>query len=163
MDMTNDAGFIRAIAAAPADDNLRLVYADWLEERGDLRGEFLRLAVALKNMPPDDANVSYTRTRLLQLRPLVSTDWLATAFPVLYFTLQIQCPQCRGVTTICAHLAKEPRADQIVVAHCFYDRKSCHIPARAMAQVGVCQCSGEAAGVGQAEVSTGARVRGFLV
>jgi uncharacterized protein (TIGR02996 family) len=38
-----EAAFLRAIADDPADDTNRLVYADWLEERGDPRGEYIRL------------------------------------------------------------------------------------------------------------------------
>src|SRR5262245_38486286 len=41
--MNQEEGFLRAIAAEPGDDTVRLVYADWLEERGDPRAEFLRL------------------------------------------------------------------------------------------------------------------------
>jgi uncharacterized protein (TIGR02996 family) len=40
--MTDEAAFLRAIQAAPADDAHWLVYADWLDERGDPRGQFLR-------------------------------------------------------------------------------------------------------------------------
>jgi uncharacterized protein (TIGR02996 family) len=36
---------LQAILADPEDDAPRLVYADWLEERGDPRGEFIRLQV----------------------------------------------------------------------------------------------------------------------
>lgn len=43
--MTDDEAFVRAIVASPADDAPRLVYADWLEERGDLRGVYLRATV----------------------------------------------------------------------------------------------------------------------
>src|SRR5262245_57924927 len=35
--------FLQAIKENPDDDAPRLVLADWLEERGDLRGEFVRL------------------------------------------------------------------------------------------------------------------------
>src|ERR1700722_14961170 len=35
--------FLEAIAADPVDETSRLVFADWLEERGDWRAEFLRL------------------------------------------------------------------------------------------------------------------------
>jgi uncharacterized protein (TIGR02996 family) len=42
--MREEEGFLRAIAAAPMDDLPRLVYADWLEERGDPRSIYLRLA-----------------------------------------------------------------------------------------------------------------------
>src|SRR5438105_8701061 len=34
--------FLRAIAEEPGDEGARLVFADWLEERGDPLGEFLR-------------------------------------------------------------------------------------------------------------------------
>jgi uncharacterized protein (TIGR02996 family) len=44
--MDEDAGFLQALLAAPEDDALRLVYADWLEERGDPRGEYLRCQCA---------------------------------------------------------------------------------------------------------------------
>src|SRR3954469_21035380 len=40
--MSDEAAFLRAIHEAPADDAPRLVYADWLDERGDHRGAFLR-------------------------------------------------------------------------------------------------------------------------
>lgn len=38
--------FLDAILANPDDDEPRLVYADWLEERGDQRAEWLRAEVA---------------------------------------------------------------------------------------------------------------------
>lgn len=37
-----DADFLAAIIADPKNDVPRLIYADWLEERGDPRGEFIR-------------------------------------------------------------------------------------------------------------------------
>jgi uncharacterized protein (TIGR02996 family) len=39
---TDDEAFLRAIVDAPADEAPRLVYADWLDERGDPRGAYLR-------------------------------------------------------------------------------------------------------------------------
>src|SRR5262245_35037410 len=41
--MSSEESFMKAILQAPDDDALRLVYADWLEERGDPRGEFIRI------------------------------------------------------------------------------------------------------------------------
>ena len=41
--MDNEEPFLRAIADNAADDTARLVYADWLEERGDPRAAFLRI------------------------------------------------------------------------------------------------------------------------
>src|SRR5262245_9200773 len=41
--MTDETPFLRAILAKPGNATTRLVYADWLEERGDPRASFLRL------------------------------------------------------------------------------------------------------------------------
>ena len=40
--MTEDEAFIRAVVDNPGDDTPRLVYADWLDERNDPRGAYLR-------------------------------------------------------------------------------------------------------------------------
>jgi uncharacterized protein (TIGR02996 family) len=49
------AAFLRAIAETPEDDLPRLVYADWLDERGDPeRAEFIRLQCELARLPTDD-------------------------------------------------------------------------------------------------------------
>jgi uncharacterized protein (TIGR02996 family) len=52
--MTSADGFIRAIIEEPDDDALRLIYADWLDERGDPRGRFIRVQCRLAVLPPDD-------------------------------------------------------------------------------------------------------------
>jgi uncharacterized protein (TIGR02996 family) len=41
--MTTEQSFLNAIRENPSDEHLRLVYADWLEEQGDERAEFLRI------------------------------------------------------------------------------------------------------------------------
>src|ERR1700722_4847724 len=41
--MKHESAFHHAMQARPADTTLRLVFADWLEERGDKRGELIRL------------------------------------------------------------------------------------------------------------------------
>jgi len=43
--MENERGFLQAILQRPDDDALKLVYADWLEEHGDPRAEYLRLII----------------------------------------------------------------------------------------------------------------------
>jgi uncharacterized protein (TIGR02996 family) len=45
--MNEEDAFLQAVIADPEDDAPRLVYADWLEERGDVRGEFIRAQCAL--------------------------------------------------------------------------------------------------------------------
>jgi uncharacterized protein (TIGR02996 family) len=65
--MSDEAGFLRAIQENPDDDDVRLVYADWLEERGDMRGEYLQLEHQLVHIP----------LRLAQLREHIDPAWLA--------------------------------------------------------------------------------------
>jgi uncharacterized protein (TIGR02996 family) len=43
--VSEDEAFIRTIVDSPGDDLPRLVYADWLDERGDERGDYLRAEV----------------------------------------------------------------------------------------------------------------------
>src|SRR5262249_54858852 len=43
----SEAAFLQAVRDEPEDDATRLVFADWLEERGDPRGELIRLQVGL--------------------------------------------------------------------------------------------------------------------
>jgi uncharacterized protein (TIGR02996 family) len=64
--MNDEAGFLNAIRDNPDDDTARLVYADWLEERGDIRGEYLRLEYQLSQIP----------LRLAQLREQIDPAWL---------------------------------------------------------------------------------------
>lgn len=45
--MTDHAPFIEAICAHPDDMGPRLVYADWLDEQGDERGEFIQTQIEL--------------------------------------------------------------------------------------------------------------------
>lgn len=42
MTTTEQTNFLRNICEHPADIHARLVYADWLEERGDVRADFIR-------------------------------------------------------------------------------------------------------------------------
>jgi uncharacterized protein (TIGR02996 family) len=52
--MGEEDTFLRAIIADPDDDGLRLIYADWLEEQGDPRGELVRLQCWLTNLAVRD-------------------------------------------------------------------------------------------------------------
>jgi uncharacterized protein (TIGR02996 family) len=52
--MSTDDEFIQTIIANPDDDTPRLVYADWLDEQGDPRGEFIRVQCALATMADED-------------------------------------------------------------------------------------------------------------
>jgi uncharacterized protein (TIGR02996 family) len=49
-----DEVFLQAIFDNPDDDAPRLIYADWLEERGDPRGEFIHVSCALEKLEATD-------------------------------------------------------------------------------------------------------------
>jgi uncharacterized protein (TIGR02996 family) len=61
--MHEDEAFLRAIIEAPDDDTPRLIYADWLEERGVPRAEFIRIQCALANLPVRDPDKAALRIR----------------------------------------------------------------------------------------------------
>jgi uncharacterized protein (TIGR02996 family) len=46
--MIEERAFLLAILERPDDDAPKLIYADWLEERGDPRAEFLRMMVKVR-------------------------------------------------------------------------------------------------------------------
>jgi uncharacterized protein (TIGR02996 family) len=75
--MNDETPFIEAILANPEDEAPRLIYADWLEERGDARGELLRVENALAKLPPGDGRGPSLRSRLQQLRQGIGEEWLA--------------------------------------------------------------------------------------
>jgi uncharacterized protein (TIGR02996 family) len=76
--MNTDDAFVRAILAAPADDAARLVYADWLDERGDPRGEYLRLELALAAAGRGAEEAGELRRRMRGLRQRIDPLWQAT-------------------------------------------------------------------------------------
>src|SRR5689334_9332768 len=48
-DAVDREAFLRAIIDRPEDDLPRLIYADWLDERGDPRGQLIRVQTELAN------------------------------------------------------------------------------------------------------------------
>jgi uncharacterized protein (TIGR02996 family) len=49
--MSDEAHFLAGIESQPDDRALRLVYADWLEERGDPRAELIRVEEEMRRVP----------------------------------------------------------------------------------------------------------------
>ena len=75
VDPAHDA-FLRAVLADPDDDAPRLVYADWLEERGDPRGEFIRLQCAAAALPAGDPRATRLLGRARKLLERHFRAWL---------------------------------------------------------------------------------------
>jgi uncharacterized protein (TIGR02996 family) len=85
--MPDEAGFLAAIRADPDDDTPRLVYADWLDERGGdadvARAEYIRLSIELARaglgrIVPPEWKAKQERVRALFVKH--SRDW----FPELF-------------------------------------------------------------------------------
>jgi uncharacterized protein (TIGR02996 family) len=73
--MTDDSAFLRAIQANPDDIALRLVYADFLEERGDARAEYIRILCQLAQAPADPQRYLLLARRAA-LRNAQGRDWV---------------------------------------------------------------------------------------
>jgi uncharacterized protein (TIGR02996 family) len=74
--MTHDEAFVQAILEEPDDDTHRLIYSDWLEERGDPRGEFIRTQVQLARMAADDPLRPEFESREWELLRQHRKEWL---------------------------------------------------------------------------------------
>lgn len=70
--------FIAAVHSAPFGDPSRLVYADWLEERGDARGELIRIEDEMRQLPAFTDQYWRLKARRNELRACATADWLAT-------------------------------------------------------------------------------------
>ena len=75
--MSDDHAFLRAVMANPADKLLRLVYADWLDERGDPRGEYLRVQIRLDETSSLDEQYQPLRARSEELLAVIPENWVA--------------------------------------------------------------------------------------
>jgi uncharacterized protein (TIGR02996 family) len=75
--MNEESAFLRAIAEDPNDEGTRLVFADWLEERGDPRAEVLRLDCAIRRMTGREDDYDGVQARWWALRADLDPTWLA--------------------------------------------------------------------------------------
>jgi uncharacterized protein (TIGR02996 family) len=79
--VNEESAFLAAIEAdwqddARRDDTARLVYADWLDERNDPRGEYLRLDVEIHRCERDRLPVApQLRARCLELDREIDPKW----------------------------------------------------------------------------------------
>src|SRR2546429_567671 len=75
--MSDEAAFLQAIRDDPGSDGPRLVYADWLDEHGDPRGEFVRVQCRLERLAPDDPEAASLRRREAELLEEHRVEWEA--------------------------------------------------------------------------------------
>ena len=75
MPSTEELAFLARIRDQPDDDGPRLIFADWLAERGDPRGEFIRVQCALARLPPEDPRRESLREREQTLLKTHEAAW----------------------------------------------------------------------------------------
>lgn len=78
--MSEQLPFLRAIAANPADDLPRLIFADFLEESGEpdsiARAHFIRAQMALVELQPHTPEFRETKALQNRLFEMYSEDWI---------------------------------------------------------------------------------------
>jgi uncharacterized protein (TIGR02996 family) len=74
--MVREEAFLATLKADPADAVTRSVYADWLEERGDVRGEYIRVEERMAALPPACDEHAALKVRKKELRPGIEGEWL---------------------------------------------------------------------------------------
>ncbi len=125
-------------ALVRGDEMSREVYADWLEERGDARAEFLRLQQQIVHTAPDDPALAHRTSRLRVLVDELPLPWrVQVARPPVEgceIQFELQCPREWG--------SFQP-TDNPSVRHCDTCRKSVHscgsvVEARRHATLGNC-------------------------
>jgi uncharacterized protein (TIGR02996 family) len=76
-----DAAFRPAIVEAPDDLAPRLMYADWLQERAEPLGEFIRLQCMLEDMPENDSRRPELNPQAQRLLARYRWQWLGPLAP----------------------------------------------------------------------------------
>jgi uncharacterized protein (TIGR02996 family) len=109
--MTEHLGFLRATFENPGDDTPRLIYADWLDERGDPRGEFIRVQCELARLPQADSRLDGLRARERALLKDHQQEWLGLPHhPLLHWRFE------RGFVVGLGHAGIFQLAGAIVLA-----------------------------------------------
>lgn len=79
--MSDEQGFLDRLLIAPQDDAVRLVYADWLEERGDevsnCKSEFLRVCCEWSKFAGNKRRKDPLTYRLMELAAKLDRTWFA--------------------------------------------------------------------------------------
>ncbi len=77
--MSEDEAFVARLRAKPDDETARLVYADWLDERDDPRGAYLRAEAAWVALQPQDEEYRPLYRELSRRAAALEPTWLVSA------------------------------------------------------------------------------------
>src|SRR5712664_4048321 len=81
--MLEEDAFLQAIIDNPEDDTPRLRFADWLAERADPRGEFIRTQCRLARLPGNDPNRAALQDQETNLFPSAKSAFINSVPKVL--------------------------------------------------------------------------------
>ena len=81
--MPSHDAFLKEITANPEDLTPRLVYADWLDEQGDPRGEFIRVQCELATLDETDDRYPALLRRERELLAEHRSEWLRPLKPYI--------------------------------------------------------------------------------
>ncbi len=81
--MNEDREFLDEILRWPDNLAARLIYADWLEERGEPRGEFIRVQCELERIGEDSLRGQQLARRAQELLVEHETAWVEPLLPVV--------------------------------------------------------------------------------
>lgn len=79
--MPDELAFLTAIRDQPRSRDLRMVYADWLTDRGDPRGDFIRVQCRAATAPRDSVARADLEAEADALRFRHEEEWLAPFLP----------------------------------------------------------------------------------
>jgi uncharacterized protein (TIGR02996 family) len=74
--MIDNDPFLPALLEEPDNDTLRLIYADWLDDQGQARGEFIRIQCAKAKAADDDPCLPIWEARERELLTTHEVDWV---------------------------------------------------------------------------------------
>jgi uncharacterized protein (TIGR02996 family) len=97
--MSEEARFLDGIKANPEDLAFRLVYADWLEDHGDPRSEYLRIHCTLQELAgsllPEEW-VNEREVRQLRARERILAKTLDAGWVAIFAALEPKFVRCRA-------------------------------------------------------------------
>lgn len=111
--MTARQAFIDAIVADPLDDTARLVFADWLDERDDPLGEFIRVQYELEQRPMVAVTYRHQMSYLCSHKPHMA-EWAVSPFDT--FSQGLVIPRC-GRCRTCRWCRLDARQDELLSLH----------------------------------------------
>src|SRR6266511_2319846 len=105
--MRQEDAFLQAVLDEPDDEAPRLIYADWLQERGDPRGEFIQVQCQLARLRAGDPRRVALEVEEQELFDEYGAEWLHAVHPSLWKFDALPCGFRRGFVEQVAMSASE--------------------------------------------------------